>query len=126
MPVNIHKILTMISVLVLSLPAFATDLPDYYPESFDRWGMINQVDLDNLVIVVNDINIHVTRDLRVNTPNTRFALGRSLQPGMKIGFGTSGSRAITGPVPEVWVLPADYAPPHNKAGPTHERRKNRD
>jgi len=126
MNMYIHKIMLLICAVAMSLPAFSAKLPDYYPAAFDRWGVIDQVDLDNRVIVVNDINIHVALDLKVHTVNTRFAIPRSLQPGMAVGFGTSGSRAISGAVSEIWVLPSDYTPSRSNDGQAHERRKDRD
>lgn len=118
--------LAALCAMIASLPVLAANLPDYYPEQFDRWGVIDQLDLGNLVIVVNDQNIHVARNLQVHTLNTRFATGQSLQPGMKIGFGTSGSRALSGAVSEVWVLPADYTAPGGGNTSVHERRSGRD
>jgi hypothetical protein len=96
--------------LAASLPAMSGSLPDYYPAKFDRWGVIDALDLGNQIIVVNDAQIHVARDLQVHTLNTRFATARTLTRGMKIGFGTTGSRGLTGPVTEVWVLPVGYIP----------------
>jgi hypothetical protein len=126
MKMYIHKMMLLICAMGLSLPALSAKLPDYYPAAFDRVGVIDQIDLDNRVIVVNDKNIRVALDLKVYTVNTRFASSQSLQPGMVIGFGTSGSRAISGAVSEIWVLPADYTPTQSKAGPVNERRKDRD
>jgi hypothetical protein len=123
---KLHKLILLAGAVALSLPAIAAGLPDYYPERFDRWGVIDQLDLDNQIIVVNDVNIRVTRGLRIYTVNTRFASLQSLKPGMKVGFGTTGSRAINGAVSEVWVLPADYIPPQGDSSATNERRKGRD
>lgn len=122
----IHKYLPLICAMVISMPALSAKLPDYYPEVFDRWGVIDQIDMDKQTIVVNDLNIHTVRDLHVYMVNTRFATAQSLQPGMKIGFGTTGSRALSGTVTEVWVLPADYTPSRSESTPAHERRKGRD
>lgn len=95
----------------LSLPAAASDLPGYYPESFDRSGVINRIDVNNRVLVIDDSKVTLSLNLKVHTPTTRYGTIRSLEPGMKIGFGTSGSRAVRGgAVSEVWVLPADYTP----------------
>lgn len=107
--------------LAVSLPAMSAGLPNYYPAAFDRWGVIDALDLDNQMIVMNDIHIHVARDLQVHTPNTRFATADSLKRGMKIGFGTTGSRGLTGPVTEVWVLPASYTPPRSQPNETAGR-----
>jgi hypothetical protein len=126
MNMNINKMMLLICALAVSLPAWSAKLPDYYPPAFDRWGVIDQLDLDNRIIVVNDKNIRVALDLKVYTVNTRFATSQSLQPGMVVGFGTSGSRAISGAVSEIWVLPADYTPARSNDGPAHERRKDRD
>lgn len=94
-----------------TLPAAASSLPAYYPESFDRWGVVNQVDSDNRTLVVSDIKVPLSLNLKVYTPTTRFGTIQSLQPGMKIGFGTTGSRAVrSGAVSELWVLPNDYTP----------------
>lgn len=126
MKVSIRKYVPLICAMALSLPAISANLPEYYPAVFDRWGMIDQIDLDHQIIVVNDINIHVARDLQVHTVNTRFATAQTLKPGIKIGFGTTGSRATTGTVAEVWILPADYTPSQSENGPAHDRRKGRD
>jgi hypothetical protein len=126
MNMHIHKLMLLICAMAMSLPAISAKLPEYYPEAFDRWGVIDQIDLDNRIIVVNDKNVRVALDLKVYTVNTRFATPRSLQPGMIVGFGTTGSRAITGAVSEIWVLPADYTPSRNSERPAHERRNDRD
>lgn len=111
-----NKLPALIAILLclglLSLPALAETLPDYYPESFDRWGVINRIDTDNNVLVIDDSTVPFSTGLRVYTPTTRFGTVQSLQPGMRIGFGTSGSRAVGGTVSEVWVLPDDYTPGH--------------
>lgn len=125
---KLHKLMLLAGALALGLPAFAAGLPDYYPQRFDRWGIIDQIDLDRQTIVINDVNVKVARDLRVYTVNTRFAARQSLKPGMKVGFGTTGSRALTGAVSELWILPADYTPPPpgSDAPPENERRKGRE
>lgn len=126
MKIRLHKLALLAGALALSLPAFAAGLPDYYPERFDRWGVIDQLDLDNHIVVINDVSIRVAPDLRVYTVNTRSATQQSLKPGMKIGFGTTGSRALSGAVAEVWVLPADYTPSSDERSPAHDRRNGRD
>lgn len=103
----------LLLLLSLALPATAATLPEYYPESFDRSGVINRVDVDNRVIVIDDSKVQLSLNLKVYTPTTRFATIRSLKPGMRIGFGTTGSRAAhNSAVPELWVLPDDYTPKH--------------
>ncbi|MGE0372409.1 MAG: hypothetical protein AB7Q01_11040 [Gammaproteobacteria bacterium] len=123
---KLHKLILLAGALALCFPAFAASLPDYYPERFDRWGVIDQVNLDRQIIVINDVNVRVTRDLRVYTVNTRFAALQSLKPGMKVGFGTTGSRALSGAVSEVWILPSDYTPPQVSSSVANERRKGRE
>lgn len=103
----------LLFLLALSLPAAASALPGYYPEAFDRWGVISRVDVDSRTLVVDDSKVTLSLNLEVHTPATRFGTIRSLQPGMKVGFGTTGSRAARrGAVAEVWVLPEDYSPQH--------------
>ncbi|MBK8161883.1 MAG: hypothetical protein IPK65_01645 [Gammaproteobacteria bacterium] len=123
---KLHILILLAGALFLCFPAFAASLPDYYPERFDRWGVIDQINLDKQIIVVNDVNVRVTRDLRIYTVNTRFATLQSLKPGMKIGFGTTGSRSLSGAVSEVWILPADYTPPQVSNSVANERRKGRE
>lgn len=126
MKTSILKYVLLACATASCLPALAANLPDYYPTAFDRWGVIDRVDLDNHILVVNDRSVHISRDLRVYTANTRFALARSLQPGMKIGFGTTGTRTAGGAVTEVWVLPGDYTPTQGGSTPVQERRMRRD
>lgn len=126
MTTSIRKLALLLCALVLAGPAAAAALPDYYPAQFDRTGVIDNVDLDNGAIAVDDVTVRIARDLRVYTPHTRFATARSLQPGMKIGFGTTGSRALGNAVSEIWVLPADFVSSRGAESPSHERRKDRD
>ncbi|MCC6208051.1 MAG: hypothetical protein IT488_07850 [Gammaproteobacteria bacterium] len=126
MKIKFHKLVLMAGAMALGSLAFAAGLPDYYPEKFDRWGVIDQLDLENRVIVVNDVGIKIAHDLRIYTTNTRFAAPQSLKPGMRIGFGTTGSRSLAGPVTEVWVLPPNYTPTRDSGSETGDRRKGRE
>lgn len=122
------RLAILICSLALNLSAFAAGLPDYYPQRFDRWGIIDQVDLDSRILVINDVSVKIAHDLHVYTMNTRFAAPQSLKRGMKVGFGTTGSRALTGAVSELWILPADYTPPPpgTETPMENERRKGRE
>jgi len=128
MKIRFHKLMLMAAALALGSPAFAAGLPDYYPQRFDRWGIIDQVDLDNRILVINDVSVKIAHDLHVYTMNTRFAAPQALKRGMKVGFGTTGSRALTGAVSELWILPADYTPPPpgTETPMENERRKGRE
>ncbi len=127
MKANIPRPALLIYMLMLASPAFSASLPDYYPERFDRIGTLDDIDLDRRVMIINDVTIPIAIDLRVHNLNTRFSTARSLVPGMNVGFGTTGSRGLSGAVSDLWVLPADYVPPPpDDDNSRHERRNGRD
>jgi hypothetical protein len=103
-------ILTILCLLLTSLPVIAGKVPDYYPEKFQSWGKLNRLDTERNVIVVNDAALRLAPQVKVYTVNTRFGTLDQLREGMTIGLQARGSKAV---VSEVWVLPKDYSPKIN-------------
>lgn len=85
----------------------AAGLPDYYPGTFERVGMINEVLANERVLVIDGVRVPIRPTLRVLTERTRNETVDALRTGMKVGF-DGGSEPLT----RIWVLPLDWpAPP---------------
>jgi|GEM_PF-1363355 len=100
-------ILTLLGLLLVSLPAAAGSLPDYYPEGFQSWGKLNRLDTERSYIVINDEALRLASQVKVYTSDSRFGTLNILHNGMTVGVQVRGNNSI---VTEVWVLPADYHP----------------
>ena len=82
----------------------ADNLPKYYPDHFDRGGVIDRVDVGAGQIVINDMLYTLSSDTAVHTPATRFATPGDLRPGMTIGVRIARNLPGMRPVAEIWVL----------------------
>ncbi len=102
--------LTTLLLLALVTPAAsvlaAGGLPDHYPQSFERVGIINEILANERVLVIEGIRVPIRPNLRVFTPRSRFDDVTDLRTGMKAGF--DGGRSASDPVSRLWVLPLDY------------------
>lgn len=94
----------LLAILASVGPAGAADLPDYYPDSFEHWGVINEVLGNERTLVVDGVRVTVKSTLRVYTPRSRFDQIDDLRATMPIGFNG------TEPLGEIWVLPPGYEP----------------
>ena len=95
------------TVALFTTAARAGSLPDYYPETFQWLGTINELDLGKRVIVVRDAFFTLADEVKVYTPRSRYATLQSLRPGMRVGcrFETNdqGSKVISA----IWVFPSN-------------------
>lgn len=103
-------LLTPLLLLALLTPTAATfaaaGLPDHYPESFERVGIINEILANERILVIEGIRVPIRPNLRVFTPRSRFDDVTDLRTGMKVGF--DGGRSASDPVDRLWMLPLDY------------------
>ena len=88
----------------------AAELPDYYPVSFEKIGIINVLPTaNNTAILISDRSFVMARDAQVHTLVTRNASLSVLRLGQLIGFSIVGAGpASKGEVMEIWALPSDY------------------
>ncbi len=84
----------------------AAGLPDHYPESYERVGIINEILANERMLVIEGKRVPIRPNLRVFTPRSRFDDVTDLRTGMKVGF--DGGRSASDPVSRLWVLPLDY------------------
>lgn len=103
-------LLTTLLFLALLTPASntlaAAGLPDYYPQTFERVGVIKEILANERMLVIDGIRVPIRPNLRVFTPRSRFDDVTDLRTGMKVGF--DGGRSAADPVSRLWVLPLDY------------------
>jgi len=81
-------------------------LPDYYPESFGRVGMINEVLANERILVIDGVRVPIKPTLRVLTERTRNETVDALRSGMKVGF--DPGEKPSDPLTRIWVLPLDW------------------
>lgn len=94
-------------LFVLSLGAAAAPLPDYYPQQFNRIGVIDRVDVGEGQIVIQDTLLLLSPGTAVHSPSRQFALPRELRKGMKIGYDLRKKDGKT-TVTEIWILPDSH------------------
>jgi len=94
--------------LMISATGWADNLPDYYPSSFHRWGVIDRLDIAGGDVVVNDTLMHISENVKIHTPNTQFATVHALNKGAKIGVAFSTTSPVKRMIDEIWILPGDY------------------
>lgn len=107
-----NRILVTTAALLFSLwhaTASPAGAPYHFPGAFAQWGVISSIDVAAGRLVVDDITVQISPDLRVMTVNTRHETVHGLRPGMRVAWGAGGART-PGAVTELWVLPADYRP----------------
>ena len=95
--------------IALTSAAWAGGLPDYYPSTFNKWGIIDRLDISRGEIVVNDTLMHISDNVKVHTTSTRFASVRALGKGAIIGVIFSTTSSVKRMIDEIWILPDDYS-----------------
>jgi hypothetical protein len=60
----------------------AGGLPDYYPDSFERVGILNEILANERILVVDGVRVPIRPTLRVFTPRSRFDDVTDLRTGM--------------------------------------------
>lgn len=104
------SIITALSLILLTHPAQAASLPDYYPQSFRFSGTLQRVDASRNIVVIGDTLLAIPGNVKVHTLNSQYGTINNLSPGMKVGAKLFMNRHGKPMVSEIWVLPNDYQP----------------
>ena len=92
----------LLITIALSGNAFAQRIPDYYPDRFQRTGIVD--DVQTGTIIVNDIPYSLSPDLVVHSLFERETFITRVLRGNLIGYRFGQSHQIV----EIWILPDDY------------------
>ena len=104
---SIFTIALMMALVIYSGVALADKLPKHYPESFQRFGGID--DIGKGFIVIDDSWYVLTPSTQVHTPRAHYSTLNALKKGLKVGYTTTGERGGTaGKIAEIWVLPQRF------------------
>ena len=96
-----HSVL--LAFAVFAGAAFAQGLPTHYPESFQRTGIIDDVQRETLI--VNDVPYSFSDEVVVHSYlSEAMATVNRLRLGMKIGYRVGQNRQVS----EIWILPDYY------------------
>ncbi len=98
------RIMILLCLAALSLPAQSRELPSYYPDQIYRWFTIDSISIKELKIILNDMPMNLSPNTRVHSLNTEFSSLQALKPGMKVFFSATGGNTIN----EIWILPDSY------------------
>jgi hypothetical protein len=99
----IATVLSSLLLLVTAASVQAQSLPHYYPNSFDRQGIITSTGSSE--IFVSAQRYQLDANVRVHSLATEFASRRLLRGGAEIGFTTArGKKGVT-KITEIWLLP---------------------
>ena len=81
-----------------------TQLPDYYPASYQQTGIIDHVNSGG-GIVISTVGYRLSSNVLVHSPTTEFSSRYDLSAGKEVGFNfTSNENSKT--IAEIWILPA--------------------
>lgn len=81
-----------------------TQLPDYYPATYQQKGFIEQVGSAGN-IVISSVGYRLASNVLVHSPTTEFSSRYDLSAGKEVGFNfTSSNNSRT--IAEIWILPA--------------------
>lgn len=103
------KNLTLLLLIVFSVafPAFAVDLPSYYPdEGFSRTGRVDAVYPNESRVVIDDISYQISKRAVVHSLVSKSVSLLRIRPGVHVAFRIGSGRAIE----EFWLLPNNYKP----------------
>lgn len=96
----------MTSILLLAVAlcatAYAQRLPNYYPDSFQRVGTVD--DLRDGAIVINDMLFGVSDSVVVHSMSSYRDSLSKIRRGTRIAYRLGGEREVV----EIWLLPDDY------------------
>ncbi len=89
----------------------AEGLPEYYPSTFQKTGVIRDVAPDD-TLVISGLKYHLTPDTKIHTTRNEFSSRWSLKSGEEVGisFSTDGANRRT--ISEIWLLPAGRVVSH--------------
>lgn len=99
------RMLIITSILTLAGPAFAQDLPKYYPtEGFQRTGLVDAIYVEDSTIVINDQPFRFSQNVVVHSMNSYRVPFNYVREGSRVGYKmTNGGEII-----ELWLLPENY------------------
>ena len=103
------KILSLLLLIAISVafPAFAVDLPSYYPdEGFSRTGRVDAVYPNESRVVIDDISYQISKRAVVHSLVSKSVSLLRIRPGVHVAFRIGSGRAIE----EFWLLPNNYKP----------------
>ena len=99
------KVLIFNSLLLMSIVGYAGELPSYYPKSFVKTGVIDELSISNQRIIIDDELFQVDSSLLVHSLNNQsVSTASSLALGMNVGTTIINN----GKVFELWILPSSY------------------
>jgi hypothetical protein len=105
----LHAVLT--GLACLAIMAGTALAADKLPDNFSGVGTLDGVSMERGVVIINDISMRISMNVRVHTPDTQFGSYRSLKIGQKVGFNLAAvGDSRKGTVDEIWVLPKAYTP----------------
>lgn len=115
---NRHEVKIMLRAVLVLVVLFTVFIPISHADeseniSFQRYAMVGPVDaidINDYSIVVGDVQMRLTTDVRIRDPNGRhMALGQ-IQPGMRVGLvSEADARGTSKLISEIHVLSASYA-----------------
>ena len=103
---SIFTIALTMTLLIYSGGVLADKLPKHYPESFQRFGGVDDIGKD--FIVIDDTQYTLSPSTQVHTPRARFSTLGALKRGLQVGYTTMGREETAGKVTEIWVLPTRF------------------
>ena len=97
---SIRKVILL--AIAASGTALAQGLPDYYPESFQRTGTVDDIADDR--IVIDDTVFGLSAEVLVHTLYAEEAFVSNIRPGQLVGYLGNDAQQIV----EIWILPDNY------------------
>ncbi len=83
-----------------------SEMPEYYPASFQRTGKIYSVGTSNIDITGSSESFSLSANILVHSMSTEFLSKRDLKRGQEVGYsfvkGMDGKSVVT----EIWILPS--------------------
>jgi hypothetical protein len=91
---------------------YASTLPEYYPDHFDRTGVIQRLRMQGNRLLINATRYKLDPNVHVYTLHTRFGTMHSLRKNMAVGFTLRPARVDEQVISEIWELPPDSVKLH--------------
>jgi hypothetical protein len=80
------------------------DLPDYYPQHFDKAGVFQDIDSDGRVII-NATAYTLGSNAVVHTLRDEYGSINNLRDDMELGFNMHNPSSKRKVITEIWILP---------------------
>jgi len=81
-----------------------TQLPGYYPSSFQKTGVIEKVGTGGNIVIAT-AGYQLASNVLVHSPTTEFSSRYDLSAGKEVGFNLAGN-GNSNTITEIWILPA--------------------